>query len=145
MLIVKSLLKEKGSRVWTTTPETSVFDALKLMAEVDIGALVVMHEDKLVGIFSERDYARKVILKGKFSKNTPVREIMTSEVITIRPQQLLTECMAIMNRHRIRYLPVVENSEVVGIISIGDVLNAIIADLADELDRLMNADLEISL
>ena len=109
------------------------------MAEKDIGALVVVEKEHLVGIFSERDYARKVILKGKSSKNTPVKEIMTTQVITVQPQQSVAECMAIMTRHHIRHLPVVQDRILVGLISIGDVLQSIIAEQEDNLQRLENA------
>ena len=138
MTTVKSILKEKGNVVYSTTPDTPVFEALKLMAEKDIGALVVVESGRLVGIFSDRDYARKVILKGKSSKNTPVKEIMTSEVVTVRPQQTIEECLALMNRVRIRYLPVLEGKELVGLLSIGDVAQAIIAEQEQELEKLEN-------
>jgi CBS domain-containing protein len=138
MTTVKSILKEKGNVVYSTTPDTPVFEALKLMAEKEIGALVVVESGRLVGIFSDRDYARKVILKGKSSKNTPVKEIMTSEVVTVRPQQTIEECLALMNRVRIRYLPVLEGKELVGLLSIGDVAQAIIAEQEQELEKLEN-------
>jgi CBS domain-containing protein len=139
MKTVKSLLRQKGSQVWSTTPDAPVFNALELMAEKDIGALVVVENGKLVGIFSERDYARKVILKGKASRNTPVKEIMTADVITIRPQQTVEECLSIMERHRIRYLPVVDSGKLLGMISIGDVLNTVIAEQAASLNQLEGA------
>jgi len=139
MKTVKSLLKQKGSHVWSITPGAPVFMALQLMAEKDIGALVVVDNDRLVGIFSERDYARKVILKGKASRNTPVKDIMTSSVITVRPQQTLEECLSIMERHRIRYLPVVERGNLLGMLSIGDVLHAMISEQAASLDQLEGA------
>ena len=138
MTTVKSILKEKGNVVYSTTPDTPVFEALKLMAEKEIGALVVVESGRLVGIFSDRDYARKVILKGKSSKNTPVKEIMTSEVVTVRPQQTIEECLALMNRVRIRYLPILEGKELVGLLSIGDVAQAIIAEQEQELEKLEN-------
>jgi len=138
MTTVKNILKEKGNVVYSTTPDTPVFEALKLMAEKDIGALVVVESGRLVGIFSDRDYARKVILKGKSSKNTPVKEIMTSEVVTVRPQQTIEECLALMNRVRIRYLPILEGKELVGLLSIGDVAQAIIAEQEQELEKLEN-------
>ena len=138
MTTVKNILKEKGNVVYSTTPDTPVFEALKLMAEKEIGALVVVESGRLVGIFSDRDYARKVILKGKSSKNTPVKEIMTSEVVTVRPQQTIEECLALMNRVRIRYLPVLEGKELVGLLSIGDVAQAIIAEQEQELEKLEN-------
>ena len=139
MRTVKHILKNKKHLLWSTTPETPVFEALQTMAEKDIGALVVVEKEHLVGIFSERDYARKVILKGKSSKNTPVKEIMTTQVITVQPQQSVAECMAIMTRHHIRHLPVVQDRKLVGLISIGDVLQSIIAEQEDNLQRLENA------
>ncbi len=125
---VRQLLNTKGYDVWWVTPDTLVFDALKLMAEKDIGAVLVMEEGKLVGIFSERDYARKVILKGKSSKETTVGELMSRNVICVSPDQTLEECMVLMTEEHIRHLPVVENDKVIGIITIGDVVHQIIKD-----------------
>lgn len=142
MITVKNLLKDKGKDIWTVSPDTPVFYALELMASKDIGAIVVIQDGKLVGILSERDYARKVILKGKSSRNTLVKEIMTSDVITVRPRQTMIECMVIMNRYRIRYLPVVEKSELLGVISIGDVLEAIITEQAEEISSLRKIGLD---
>lgn len=128
MQIVHQLLKVKGHDVWSVTPETSIFEALRLMAERNIGALLVMEGPRLVGIFSERDYARKVILKGKSSKDTPVREVMTEEVVCVRPEQSVHDCMSLMTDKRFRHLPVLENERVTGVISIGDVVKAIISE-----------------
>ena len=139
MKTVRNLLKEKGSQVWSASPKTPVFEALRLMAEKDIGALVVMEGEQIAGIFTERDYARKIVLKGKASRNTPIAEIMTASVITVGPKQSVLECMALMARERIRYLPVIENSRIAGIISIGDVLNTIIAEQEDSLQRMERA------
>ena len=139
MKTVRNLLKEKGAQVWSATPKTPVFEALRLMAGKDIGALVVMEGEQIAGIFTERDYARKIVLKGKASSNTPIAEIMTTPVITVGPNQSVLECMAIMARQRIRYLPVVEHGRIAGIISIGDVLNAIIAEQEDTLQRMERA------
>ena len=136
MKTVKRLLIEKGSQVWSTTPETSIYNALRLMAEKDIGALPVLENGKLVGIFTERDYARKVILKDKTSRNTPVRQVMTGPVITVRPNQNMLECVSLMNKHHIRHLPVVEKDQLIGIVSIGDVLQEIISEQQDEIQRL---------
>jgi CBS domain-containing protein len=138
MATIKNILKEKGNAVYSVSPNTPVFEALQMMSEKDVGALVVVESGRLVGIFSDRDYARKVILKGKSSKNTPVKEIMTSEVVTARPQQTIDECLALMNRTRIRYLPVQQGNELVGLISIGDVAQAIIAEQEKELENLEN-------
>jgi CBS domain-containing protein len=127
MTIVAQLLHAKGSDIWSVTPDTSVYDAIKLMAERGVGALLVMSGERLVGIVSERDYARKVILRGKSSKETPVRAIMTERVYYVRPEQSIDECMAIMTDRRIRHLPVLEAERVVGVISIGDVVKAVIS------------------
>ncbi len=125
---VRDILSSKGRIIWFTTPETSVYEALQLMAEKNIGALLVLDSEKLAGIFSERDYARKVILKGKFSRNTPVREVMTESVITVAPDRSLEECMVLMTEKHIRHLPVLENGALAGLISIGDVVKEILSD-----------------
>jgi CBS domain-containing protein len=117
---IRHILQLKGGNVWTTTPDTTVYDALLIMADKDIGALLVMENDKMVGIISERDYARKVILQGKASKSTKVSEIMTRDVLTIYPDQTVEEAMEIMGRKHIRHLPVVEDKRVIGVISIMD-------------------------
>ncbi len=128
MRLISQILQAKGSNVWTISSNTSVLDALTIMAEKNIGALVVVENDDVVGIFSERDYARKVILKGKNSKDTAVKEIMTSEVISVRPDQSVQKCMALMTEKRIRHLPVLANEKLIGVISIGDVVKAIISE-----------------
>lgn len=128
MVTVRQILKNKNSQIWSTQPEATVYSALQLMAEKGIGALLVLADGKLVGIFSERDYARKVILHGKSSVETPVSEIMTPGVITVRLDQTIGECMTLMTEKRFRHLPVVEGDRVVGVISIGDVVKAIISD-----------------
>jgi len=125
MITAQSILELKGNDVWTISPEDSVYDALRLMARVDVGALLVMEGDKLVGMLSERDYARKVILFGKTSKETKVKEIMTEKVISIHPMQISEECMEIMTKNHIRHLPVVVDGQVLGVISIGDVVKTI--------------------
>jgi CBS domain-containing protein len=138
MITVKQLLQAKGYDVWSTTPDASVYDALKLMADKEVGALVVLEEGKLVGIISERDYARKVILKGKRSIDTPVREIMATKVISVRPDQAIEECMARMTDKHVRHLPVLEDNQLIGIISIGDVVKAIISQqefMIEQLER----------
>jgi len=124
MKIVKQILKEKGYQFWSVGADTMVYDALKLMAEKNIGALLVLEKGKLAGIMSERDYARKVILKGKSSLDTPVREVMTPKVFFVRPEQTVEECMALMTDKHIRHLPVMVGDEVVGVVSIGDVVKA---------------------
>ena len=124
MVFVEQILKKKGGAFWSVAPDAMVIDALKLMAEKDVGALLVLGAGRLAGIISERDYARKVILKGKTSLQTPVREIMTQVVVTVRPGNTVEECMGLMTEKRIRHLPVVVEGQVVGVISIGDVVKA---------------------
>ena len=127
MSTLRHILQLKGNDVWSITPGATVFEALRMMADKDVGALLVMEGDHLVGMISERDYARKVILQGKASRDTLVGEIMTSKVITIHPDQTVQECMGLMNDHRIRHVPVVDEGEhVLGMVSIGDVLKDII-------------------
>jgi CBS domain-containing protein len=136
MKTVRNLLNFKGDQVWTTTPEMPVIEALKLMGEKEIGALVILEDDQVVGIFTERDYARKLILQGRASKNTRVKDVMSSPVISVKPQQSLLECMSLMTKQRIRYLPVMEQGQLKGILSIGDVLHAVIDDQENELQRM---------
>lgn len=125
---VGNLLERKGRAVWTIGPEQSVFEALQVMAQHDIGALVVVEGGQVVGMLSERDYARKVILKGVTSRETPVREIMSRKVVYVGPEQTVEECMALMTEKRCRHLPVLNNGTLVGMVSIGDAVKAIIAD-----------------
>jgi len=138
MITVRDILQEKGNQIWHVSPETTVFEALQLMSEKNVGALVVLDGEKLAGIFSERDYARKVILKGKASRETAVREIMTSEVTSVRLGQSMEECMELMTDKRIRHLPVLEEEKLVGVISIGDVVKAIISDKEFMIKQLEN-------
>ncbi len=118
---VKELLDKKGHDVYSVSPDATVFDALQLMAEKEIGALVVLEEEKMVGILSERDYARKVILKGKASKETQVREIMSSKVIHTDPDAKVEKCLSLMTKNKFRHLPVLEKDRLAGILSIEDV------------------------
>ncbi len=138
MYTVNHCLQSKGQQVWSIHPDATVYEALQLMAEKDIGALLVMDGENLVGIFSERDYARKVILVGKTSRETQVREIMTKKVIYVHPQQALEECMAIMTNKHVRHLPVLQDEAVVGVISIGDVVKAIISNQEFVIEQLEN-------
>lgn len=128
MNTVRDLLARKGRHVWSVAPDCTVYDTLKLMADKDIGAVLVLDGEQVVGIFSERDYARQVVLKGKTSKDTPVREVMTAKVVFVRPEQDIEECMALMTDKRFRHLPVLENGKLAGLISIGDVVKAVISD-----------------
>lgn len=125
---VKELLTRKQGAIWTIGPKASTYEALQLMAAKDIGAVMVVENGKLVGIFSERDYARKVILKGKSSKTAPVGEVMTTKVLYVGPEKTVEECMAIMTDKRVRHLPVMENGELIGIVTIGDIVKKVIAD-----------------
>jgi CBS domain-containing protein len=127
MATVGKLLEKKGHQVWSVPPDATVYDALRLLAERDIGALLVIKGEDLVGILSERDYARKVILQGKASMHTRVDEIMTARVLVVTPENSLQEAMAIMTEKHLRHLPVVEGQKVIGLISIGDLVKEIIA------------------
>ena len=128
MTSVAHLLQAKGHAVWSIPPDASVYEAIKLMADKEVGALLVMEGQRLVGIVSERDYARKVILQGKSSRDTPVREIMTDKVFYVRPDQTVEECMALMTAHRIRHLPVLDDHQVIGVVSFGDLVKAVISE-----------------
>ena len=136
MKLVQHLLDAKGREVISISPDASVFDAIKLMGDREIGSLVVMQGDTLAGIVTERDYARKVILKGRASDSTPVAEIMTVHVLTTAPETTVDECMQLMTDRKCRHLPVVEGGKVVAMISIGDIVQAIIADQKEEIEQL---------
>ncbi len=136
MLNVNSLLGSKGSEVWTVTPTDTVLDALKLLAERDIGVLPVVESDELVGIFSERDYARRVILYGRNSKETSVSEVMTKDVITASPEDTVDHCMKLVVGNGFRHLPVVENNSLVGIISSTDLLAEVIRSKERKINKL---------
>lgn len=136
MKTAQHILDKKGHDVWSIHPDDSVFDAIQKMANKDIGALVVIEDDKLVGIFSERDYARNVILLGKSSLKTPIREIMVTRVIYARPEQTVEECMAVMTEKHVRHLPVMHEKKLVGMITIGDVIKSIIGDQKSTIEDL---------
>lgn len=136
MVSVRQLLNRKGSEVLSISPKATVRDAITLMATRNIGALPVMEDDALLGIITERDYARNVILKGRSSKDTCVDEVMSIGLTTVRPDQSITDCMELMTEKRIRHLPVIEEDRVVGIISIGDVVMAVISNQASMIEHL---------
>ena len=136
MTTLKMLLKGKGHDVWSVHPDDSVLDAIKMLAKKDIGALIVIKDDKPVGIFSERDYARNVYLKGKSSLDTAVREVMAAHVICARLDQTVNECMALMTKKRIRHLPVMDGDKLVGMVSIGDLVKSVIAEQEFTIEQL---------
>ncbi|MGK7393091.1 MAG: CBS domain-containing protein [Candidatus Cyclobacteriaceae bacterium M3_2C_046] len=138
MITVKDLLKEKGNQVYSIHPETTVFDALTIMAEKEVGALVVIKDQQVVGMFSERDYARKIVLKGKSSKASPVGELMSVRVFFIKPGKSIQDCMVLMTEKKIRHLPVMDNGQLLGLVSIGDVVNKIIQEQRSTIKDLEN-------
>ncbi len=139
MMTIDELLRTKEIKeVWSVAPNTAVYEALQEMAKKDIGAVLVVERDELVGIFSERDYARKIILKGKSSLDTPVREVMTAEIVTITPEYTVEQCMTLMTDHHIRHLPVLQKGRLVGLVSIGDIVKAIITGQAKVINSLEN-------
>ncbi len=135
---VSSVLRRKGSEVWFAAPDQTVYEAIERMADKGVGALLVISAGELVGIISERDYTRKVILRGKSSKTTLVSEIMTSPVIVATPDQAVDECMGIITRNRIRHLPIVENNKVLGIVSIGDLVNWVVSEQEETIEHLQD-------
>ena len=135
---IRQLLDKKGNEVWSIHPDNSVFDAIKMMADKQVGSLVVLEDDKIVGIITERHYARNVILKGKSSPETKVQDIMTSRVICTQPEQTVRECMAVMTEKRIRHLPVVDQMRLVGLVSIGDLVKSIIEDQEFTIEQLIH-------
>jgi CBS domain-containing protein len=136
MKIARDLLEHKGSSVWAVAPNQTVYEAIELMAQHEVGALMVMEGGKLVGVLSERDYARKVILKGRSSRDTLVGDIMTSRVVYTEPSETVEGCMALMTEKRIRHLPVMRGDELVGVLSIGDLVRAIIAEQQYTIEQL---------
>lgn len=136
MRTVRQLLESKPAEIIAISPDAQVIDAIRLMAERRVGALVVMEGARLAGILSERDYARKIVLQGRSSKDTPVRDIMTAEVISVQYSDSVDHCMHLVTERRIRHLPVLENGEVVGVLSIGDLVKSVIEAQRQELDQL---------
>ena len=138
MITVRQLLNSKPGDLWSVSPETSVYETLELMAEKDIGAVLVLEDGELAGIFTERDYARNVILKGRLSKTTSVGELMTAVVCYVRPEQTIEDCMALMTDKRVRHLPVLEGGRLIAIISIGDVVKKTIEEQEFTIQQLEN-------
>jgi CBS domain-containing protein len=138
MRSVKDILQEKGTQVYSISPDAKVYEALQMMADKNVGALMVMEGDTAAGLISERDYARKIVLKGKFSKDVPVREIMTADMVCIGPDADVEECMELMTDKRVRHLPVFKNDQLIGIISIGDIVKAIIEHKEEIIEQLEN-------
>ena len=128
MHTVKELLRQKGSQVWIIAPEATVYEALELMAAKNIGSLVVIEQEHVAGMFTERDYARKVSLKGRSSKTTTVRELMTPDVLYVSPDDTIENCMALMTEKRLRHLPVMESGKLAGVVSIGDIVKVVISE-----------------
>jgi len=138
METLRQLLDKKGYEVWSIHPDDSVFDAIKKMADKNIGSLVVLVDDQIVGIITERHYARHVILEGKSSPETPVRDIMTTPVVCTQTDQTIPECMAVMSEKRIRHLPVVDQKRLIGLVSIGDLVESTIADQEFTIEQLIH-------
>lgn len=135
-LRINDILAQKGGTVWSISPAATVFEAIQMMADKNVGALLVIQGEQLLGIMSERDYTRKVILKGRASKETPVRDIITGHVITVTPDHTVPECLKLMTEHRIRHLPVVQANKILGVISIGDLVNSIISHQTSAIEQL---------
>jgi CBS domain-containing protein len=135
---VRLVLQDKGQNVWHISPDASVYDAIEIMADKYVGALLVVSEGNLIGVISERDYARKVILEGKSSKQTQIKEIMTSPAIFVTPEQTIEDCMRIMTENHIRHLPVVEHGKILGVVSIGDLVKWIITAQQQTISQLHN-------
>jgi CBS domain-containing protein len=133
---IREILHHKGGATWSVSPDTTVFEAIQLMAEKNVGALLVIKDDKLTGILSERDYTRKVILKGRASKETRVNEILSGHVIHVSPDHTVEQCLRLMTEHRVRHLPVLDGQKIVGVVSIGDLVNWIITSQSSTIHQL---------
>jgi len=133
---ISEILSQKGGVVWSVSPEATVLEAIQMMADKNVGALLVTKDNSLVGIISERDYTRKVVLKGRSSKDTPVREIISGKIVSVSPDHSVEECMRLMTEHRIRHLPVVQGTRILGVISIGDLVNSIISHQTSAIQQL---------
>ena len=136
MTSVEKLLKTKGSDTWSIAPQATVYEALQKMSDKDVGAVLVIDEGTLVGIFTERDYARKLILRGKLSRNTAVSEMMTQDVLYVDPQNSIEDCMVLMTNKRVRHLPVMDDGKLVGIVTIGDAVKQIISEQESTIEQL---------
>ena len=133
---IREILSQKGGVVWSVSPDATVLEAIQMMADKNVGALLVTRDNNLVGIISERDYTRKVVLKGRSSKDTPVREIISGKIVSVSPDHSVEECMRLMTEHRIRHLPVVQGTRILGVISIGDLVNSIISHQTSAIQQL---------
>lgn len=138
MTTIGQLLKTKGNEIWSIAPQATIYEALQVMSEKDVGALLVVHKGDVVGIFSERDYARKLILKGKFSRDTSVEELMTRKVLYVGPESTIEDCMALMTAKSVRHLPIIKNERLIGIVTLGDVVKQIISDREFTIHQLEN-------
>jgi CBS domain-containing protein len=138
MTTIGQLLKTKGNEIWSIAPQATIYEALQVMSDKDVGALLVVHKGNVVGIFSERDYARKLILKGKFSKDTSVEELMTRKVLYVGPESTIEDCMALMTAKSVRHLPILKNERLIGIVTLGDVVKQIISDQEFTIHQLEN-------
>lgn len=133
---IREILSHKGSNVWSVTPESTVLEAIQMMADKNVGALLVTKEGRLLGVLSERDYTRKIVLKGRSSKDTPVRDILSGHVVSASPDHTVDECLRLMTEHRIRHLPVMDGTTILGVISIGDLVNCIISAQSSTIQQL---------
>jgi CBS domain-containing protein len=138
MRTASDIIEYKGSKVWSVSPDDTVLHALGVMAEHEIGAVLVLEGENVIGILTERDYARKVVLAGRSSKNSAIREVMTHDVICVKPEQTIDECLALMTEERVRHLPVIEGKRVAGLISIGDLVRATIAEQEQVIEHLQH-------
>jgi CBS domain-containing protein len=133
---IREILTHKGSDVWSVTPESTVLEAIQMMADKNVGALLVTKDGRLLGVLSERDYTRKIVLKGRSSKDTPVRDILSGHVVSASPDHTVDECLRLMTEHRIRHLPVMDGTKILGVISIGDLVNCIISAQSSTIQQL---------
>jgi CBS domain-containing protein len=133
---IREILNHKGSTVWSIAPEATVLEAIQMMADKNVGALLVTKEGRLLGVLSERDYTRKIVLKGRSSKDTPVRDILSGRVVSVSPDHTVEECLRLMTEHRVRHLPVMDGAKILGVISIGDLVNWIISAQSSTIQQL---------